>query len=268
MVGLIPEKTVEIWTACSLLEILGQRTWIWSPATGYDQDVRLDEWADVLLKWFVLELKAPKCGHGPFGPNTPHDCWDPHINIDIPQLDAYVAGVSRRPPAHPDVLYVLPDTPWREITDDGAVLPDAADPDNRQTFPEWSFVIPATQLRTLLRSTSAKKKATVRCRRVNSHLGEVSYTGRGPDTTHQLVRSLRDFLLGVRGCDEATGRALRSRRLPARAPQYERQNDQELVQELIQEDLALTGDSLRDAMAALGQTRSRHTLYIGTTESG
>ena len=74
MVGLIPEKTVEVWTACSLLAILGQRTRIWSPAASYDQGVWLDEWADVLVKWFVLELKAPKCGHGPIGQNTLHDC--------------------------------------------------------------------------------------------------------------------------------------------------------------------------------------------------
>ena len=135
MVGLIPEKTVEVWTACSLLAILGQGTWIWSRATGYDQDVELDEWADALSKWFVLELKAPQCGHGPVGQNVFHDCRDPHINIDLPQLAAYVAGVNGHPPAHPDVLYVLPDTPWCRITADGAVLPDSADPTNRLTPP-------------------------------------------------------------------------------------------------------------------------------------
>ena len=263
MVGLIPEKTVEVWTACSLLAILGQRTRIWSPAASYDQGVWLDEWADVLVKWFVLELKAPKCGHGPIGQNTLHDCRDPHINIDLPQLAAYVAGIRRRPPAHPEVLYVLPDTPWRKITGDGAVLPDAAHPDNRQTFPEWSFVIPATRLDALLSSTRAKKTATVRCRRINSHLGKVEYTGRRRYTTSRFVGSLQDFLLGVRGCDEPTGRALRSRRLPARAPRYEPEDDRELIPE----DLVLTGDSLRQAMAALGESRSRHILYVGTTES-
>ena len=258
MVGLIPEKTVEIWTACSLLKILGDSTWIWSPATGYDQEAWLD---DGLLKWFVLELKAPKCGHGKIGQNAFHCCWDPYLIIDLPQLERYVMGYKGG--LHPDVLYVLPVTPWCKITRDGAVLPHVAHPYNRLTFPMWSFVIPATRLHALLGSTSAKGTARVRCHQINNHV-EVTYTGRSPRPPGEPVSSLKDFLLGVQGCNEPHRRALRSDRLEARAPRYELVDDREVMLE----DLVLTEGSLREAMEALGESRSRNLLYVGTTEHG
>ncbi len=258
MVGLIPEKTVEIWTACALLRILGDNTWIWSPATGYDQEVRFDDLSHGLSKWFVLELKAPKCDQSRY--DAFHWCSDPHFNINLPQLNTYVNGSKANPPEHPDVLYVLPVAHWSRITKNGTVLPYAASPAVRDSFPGWSYVIPATKLHALLSSTKAKKIAKVYCR----HPGKVEYERRSSCPKNRVVSSLEDFLLSVQGCNEPQGTALRSRRFAARAPRYQLVDDREVILE----DLVLTEDSLHNAMEALGQSRSRNLLYVGITERG
>ena len=94
MTRLIPEKTVELWTALALEYYLGPNTWIWSWSSGADQDV----WAPAdLRKWFMLELKAPE------------EANRPHISINLEQLKRYVKDHGRG--LHPDVLYVMPSPP-------------------------------------------------------------------------------------------------------------------------------------------------------------
>jgi len=120
MAKLIPEKTVEIWTSFALVDLLGPDTWIWSRTSYAEQDA----WTGSLRKWFMLELKAPE------------DATDPYITIDLIQLKSYVSGFSAG--THPDVLYVLPDPPWRSTPAAGPTPPPAADPRARRSFSAWS----------------------------------------------------------------------------------------------------------------------------------
>lgn len=90
MTRLIPEKTVELHSAFSLVSHLGPRTFVWSYTRGIDQGV----WSDSYSKLFMLELKAPQ------------DIWNPYFEIDYKQLERYRNNARSR--RHPDVLYVFP----------------------------------------------------------------------------------------------------------------------------------------------------------------
>ena len=91
---LVPEKTIELHTALAILGHLGHETSIWSYTSGIDQGV----WSDNFRKFFMLELKAPEYLAGLF------------FEIDIKQLTTYVNNFNHN--SHPDVLYVLPLTPF------------------------------------------------------------------------------------------------------------------------------------------------------------
>ena len=95
MTRLVPEKTVELHTAFSIVNHLGPETLVWSYTRGLDQGV----WSDTFLKMFMLELKAPI------------DIWNPYFEIDIQQLRQYTHDFRQF--RHPDVLYVFPTPRYR-----------------------------------------------------------------------------------------------------------------------------------------------------------
>lgn len=240
----IPEKTIELWTAFSLLDRLGQDTWIWSRTSYVDQDV----WDGDIKKWFVLELKAPEI-------NVFNYNLSPWINISMPQLDHYVTGFLRN--RHPDVLYVLPDPPWTDppyvpSSVRYPVPPDAAHPHNRRSFDKWSYVIRATTLKRLLGPNPPKRVARVRC-----HAGEVQYTGLRDQTNAQAVESLRRFLVRVLLCDEPMGTNLRAKEI-VRTPRPDQESQEEFG-----EDLLLTNDAIRGAIEWLESGESGHLMYVG-----
>ena len=154
MTRIIPEKTMELWTACSLVDILTPRVWIWSRTDGVDQDV----WTPDLRKWLVLELKAPS--------PPQKDCWRGWMDfqIDLKQLRRYLDDFGQG--RHPDVVYVFSDPssapmPWNSSppTPKHGQHVHVAHPYNRWTFPRWSYVISATGLAWLLGSRIRNKSA-------------------------------------------------------------------------------------------------------------
>ena len=145
MTRIIPEKTMELWTACSLVDILTPRVWMWSRTAGVDQDV----WTPDLRKWLVLELKAPSPPQA--------NCWTGWMDfeIDPEQLRRYLNDFGQG--RHPDVVYVFSDPasapmPWSgsSPTPSHGQPVRVAHPYNRWTFPRWSYVVPATGLAWLL----------------------------------------------------------------------------------------------------------------------
>lgn len=231
MTKLIPEKTVEIWTAFALVDHLGPDTWIWSRTSYVDQDV----WTPDLRKWFMLELKAPE------------DDANPFISIDLAQLNSYVDGYRRR--RHPDVLYVLPDPPWRRPPLARATPPLAADPHVRRSFSAWSYVIPASHLQALLSHGPAKTSARIRC-----SANTVEYRSKGPGSrllASATVPTLHSVLAQVRLCIEPAGFALRS---PATLT---------VVRSDAYEPWILSLDRVQSAVDAMTEQRANHMLFVG-----
>lgn len=140
MTRLIPEKTVELWNAFALRDVLGPSTWIWSPPRGTDQAASVVD-VSRLRKVIFLELKAPS--------QPDHSTTDSVLfQIDTAQLTRYVRHYLNRRIS--DVLYVLPCTPWKHPP--AVVLPAEAAPEMRLSFAQWAFVARASHIYRLLRS--------------------------------------------------------------------------------------------------------------------
>lgn len=135
---MFPEKTMELWTADALVSILGQNTWIWSPVDGADQLA----WDPSLRKLFVLELKAPDVAPG----RSAGSPWSPftYFRIDLKQLDRYATRYESG--AIPDVVYVLPSPRQWNIPSGATDQPLWAHPNNRRSFPTWTYAVRASEL--------------------------------------------------------------------------------------------------------------------------
>lgn len=136
-VRLIPEKTIELLNAFALRDILGPDTWIWSPPRDVDQSTGIADTSE-FLKIFLFELKAPR-----------QSSSNREVLFDIKTkqlkryVDLYRAGMK------PDVMYVLPYTPWNKPPT--SIMPPEADPKILDHFAAWTFVIRASHLYRLLR---------------------------------------------------------------------------------------------------------------------
>ena len=236
MVRLIPEKTVELYTAFALVDYLGQDTWIWSPTRGEDQDI----WTEDLQKFFMLELKAPE------------DSNNRGITILRDQLDRYVDAYKNKKDhldvIHPDVIYVLPHppsslahmccNPWypAHLCRDPRYpahmccnpwypaqlrrnWPHAlAHPNIRRHFADWSYVIRATDLQQLIDDQSTgKQPATCRLSGSDQYSPPgkcvLTYHRGLPDERWHDVEPLGEFLLKMRSCTEPVGTAMRGKSL-------------------------------------------------------
>ena len=136
---LIPEKTIELWNAFALRDILGPDTWIWSPPRSIDQSAGLVDTSQ-LKKVLLLEFKAPY----KFQPGPPYTL---SFDIKASQLARYVREYSNK--KIPDVLYVLPYTPWNSPPSN--ILPTEANSRVHRSFAKWAFVVRASHLYRLLR---------------------------------------------------------------------------------------------------------------------
>lgn len=97
MTRLVPEKTVELHTAFSIVNHLGPETLVWSYTRGLDQGVGYDNFR----KLFMLELKAPE------------HMDRPHFDLDFKQLRQYRNNYLYN--NHPDVLYLFPALSYRSL---------------------------------------------------------------------------------------------------------------------------------------------------------
>ena len=267
MVRLIPEKTVELWTAFALLDYLGQGTWVWSPTSYEDQDV----WTEDLKKFFMLELKAPEGAR-----NRP-------ITINRIQLDRYVDAY--RDGQHPDVIYVLPDPVWmdpprrRHPFRFGRWPPWSARPSIRHSFASWSYVIRATALQELVGgalTSGMASKCTVRCsaERPPRRARVTWLSGDGhPQPTWKYAVPLSKFLLEMRLCTEPVGTAMRRHPLKLRTAtvraRVRTQEEGWATDAIPHEDLRLEGRWMRWEVETTRtdereeQESPTHLLYVG-----
>ena len=255
MVRLIPEKTVEIWTAFCLRDVLGADTWIWSRSSNVDQDA----WAGKFRKWFMLELKASEAAR------------DPYVSIDCGQLDRYVSSYYDDED-HPDVVYVLPDPPWNTVPAIGRIAPPAASPAHRKAFGHWAYVIPATDLLHLI-GYRTKGTARVRCCGGVIQYGGSYYPASVlprrpwlPWPYLPLSDTLTEFLHRVLNCYEPIGTALRGEELDLRseaAPQPTPTLEREFEPERVRRDLRLSAEAINHAIRTSGGGRRGGLLYVG-----
>lgn len=287
MPKLIPEKTVELYTAFALQDTLGRDTWIWSRAVGQDQDFG----DSALRKWFVLELKAPEAAQ------------EPYISIDIKQLDKYYNGYTNG--AHPDVLYVLPVPLWRSIPPQPMYcfsfpgrfyFPAVAHPRHRWMFRCWSYVVRASSLWRLLNVAqipicpNKNPRRLVRVRR-NGTGSPALYAANSGSTP---VSTLHNVLWKIDSCVEPRRLALRSAsrlksdkdlhhdRLPCfmcrlhavetlqlsnsdqdPSESSDREDDWERDSPNEEQDLPLSLESIHRAMRTLGEGNRSSRLYVG-----
>lgn len=118
---LLPEKTVEIWTAITVSRALPAAQ-LWSPP-NYKGSV--DQWIRAGKTW-AFELK------------TAYNAGRPSIPIDTVQLQKH----AYPPPHGVPVLYLLPAVPWSTRP----VEPVPMQSGSLVTFPWWSWVVPAERL--------------------------------------------------------------------------------------------------------------------------
>ncbi len=292
---LIPEKTLEIWTAFSLIDHLGPETWIWSWAHGADQEV----WDDGLGKWFMLELKAPlqdrppalkqnQVGIQEMGP-------DSFVNVDVKQLNRYVTSYRAR--QHPDVLYVFPSIPWHYFQDNRIRIvmevlagepwllpsrdcqgcfnsfchcfcpfcncqhPYSHSPLDPLARPCVRRSYPSWAY--VVRATElhrALQSNTAKTKvRVRCFRGEIEFRGSksSPSTSSAAsAPTLCSVLRNLSDCTEDPGTALRSRR--ARRTERPVTGVSEM-----EEDLFLEEGSINRALNAIGEGRPGHLLLVG-----
>lgn len=270
MAKLFPEKTMELWTANALIDILGQRTWIWSPEDGADQIA----WDHSLRKLFVLELKAPDVDSAasvnwPWAPQ-------PRFQIDLDQLDRYVTGYHAG--SHPDVVYVLPAPVWWNIPRSDAGRPLWTHPNARRSFALWTYTLRASELHKLLCSTKTSGKARAYCAPLVApefdhwHVG--GFVSRRSRTAFhaedKIAVRLNEFLLDIDNCDEPIGVALRSTPLlrPSTEPTPdERQRDElqlDPPRDRPTQDMELTAESVDRAIRAIAEATSPRTRIAAT----
>ena len=244
---LIPEKTIEIFAACSVLDVLGPATWIWSPAKHEDQVI----WDPSLRKWLMLELKAPLI---PSSLSVGDRLPQPRYEIRLKQLDKYVQGYWGR--EHPDVLYVLPH-PW-SAGYRGNYTADAtyAHPVLRRSFAAWSYVIRASRLQQALSYRGTSGSVHLQCHSLGTtaRFFDPQFAA-GRNRSSRAVRFL-ELLLQIDYCNEPHGVALRSASLPPRPPRPDDVQTDDV-------DLILTPETFARALRALEDDEYEQIMCVG-----
>ena len=273
MPQIVPEKTVELWTAHATLSVLAGQASVCSPINDTHQNV----WPDDLRQWFILAPTAPEpspppskqdTGHSERSETTP-DAMAPCYRINRRQLATLVKRHNAK--LIPEVLYILPDPRKRPCNDtDGALLP-LAHHGVCTSFATWSFAIRATNLHTLIRNRKARNWARVRWaedvpdvtqrkgrhKRLGSLPGSLSYLSQPLKKARTVgTRPLEDLLNEIKRAEEPHGITLRA---PDLRPQgvINRQPPEDG-----HVDLALTPDSVSKALHALDDLGARRLLLV------
>jgi hypothetical protein len=163
----VPEKTVEIWTAIAVSDLIPDSE-IWSPTNARDS---VDQAISAGKTW-AFELKACSSRRGG------------SFLIRLNQLERHAFHPVHSIP----VLYVLPLTPWSKRP---AGLPPV-EADQWKSFPDWAWVVPAVDLASYLGIAPGTSVPRNRGRFV---------TIGGLTGTHSPIK-LRNFLEQVLACTE------------------------------------------------------------------
>lgn len=177
MRALLPEKTVEVWTAIAVTRFLPNAE-VWSPPNhreSVDQSIRAG-------KTWAFELKT-----------TYEDSTGrPRVPINMLQLEAHAS----RPPHGVPVLYLLPWVPW-------SIRPTEPIPvvaSQWTTFPWWAWVVSANRLRGLLAPSTGGTRNVAESELIRWRTTRSRYQ----------MKSLARFLIEVGACTEPPGWVLRA----------------------------------------------------------
>ena len=266
MPQIVPEPTVQMWAALSIVRAFGGRAGGGPVGTAAvftrAHRRRLPVWSDALRQWFVVVAVAPETAAATKSVADPDA---PCYRIDRRQLE-YLAGAydDRR---HPDVVYVLPDPRERPAVRDGAQLP-WWHPSVGARFGEWAYAIRGTDLRALVGTSQTSASARLRWAKdldprplrddKSQEQGDVSYLPHptvSPETEGSQLWS--DLLDEMRRGEEPMGLALRSSRLPRERRPFGDNRDRG------HDDLRYTHDAVVAAREVLDDKRARSPLHAG-----
>lgn len=153
MAQLVPEKTVEMWTALAAVNGFGNRASVYTRGGDAEHAV----WPQDLRQLFVLEPRAPEVApssdktgaeHGASGGIDPDMCV-PCYRINRRQLLRFMWWYANE--QVPEIFYVFPDPRKRPRSPtDGSLLP-LGHPEVIEAFPQWARAIRAGSLEKLIK---------------------------------------------------------------------------------------------------------------------
>lgn len=242
----LPEKTIELWTALAVQTELDN----WATVCSRPSDPAQLEWPPGLRQWFLLEPRAPQLVSTDEGEQGPSEV---SFRIDRRQLDSYVEGYQKR--RHPDVIYVLPDPrlrPRSERHKDGLPI---AQREVWQDFSAWSYAVRATALQGLIQTGTGLGWATVHAHG-DHDTGTILHRPHPTRPTKEMkAPSLGEFLGQILRGREPRGVTLRSGELPALGMSRSGQDEHK--------DLTLSPEAIREAQHALSRKHAGHLLIVG-----
>ena len=163
MAQLVPEKTVEMWTAVAAVNAFDGQASVYTRGGDTEHAV----WPQDLRQLLMLEPRAPELAPPSSGADTEQRQTgdsDPGLSapcyrINRRQLDKFMGWYySGRAP---EIFYVFPDPRQRPRSlDDGRPLP-LAHHEVTEQFPQWARALRASSLYELIQNRSAGKWARV-----------------------------------------------------------------------------------------------------------
>ncbi|MCY3587033.1 MAG: hypothetical protein OXG57_07890 [Acidimicrobiaceae bacterium] len=266
MPKIVPEPTVQTWTALSIVRAFGGNDSGGATGTAavFTRAHRrpLPVWSEAIRQWFAVVAVAPETAAAT---KSVPDPAAPCYTINRRQLEYLTAAYDEHRLV--DIIYVLPDPRSRPTASDGGQLP-WWHPAVGARFSEWAYAIRATDLRELIGTNLESASARLRWAddlRPRASSGDtpggwrdVSYLAHASETPRtEPIQQWSELLDELHRTDEPKGLALRSSQLhrPRRPFGYDRDRGHE--------DLGYTFGTVMAAREALDDQRARSLLHAG-----
>ena len=264
MAQLVPEKTVEVWTALAVVNSFDRRASVYTRGG----DIRQAAWPDDLRQLFVLEPRVPELAPPSGRTDAEHAAADADPDSSVPcyrinrrQLDKFTWWYSKK--WIPEVLYVLPDPRERPRSPDKGPLLPLAHHEVADRFPRWTRAIRASSLDKLIENRKAGQWARVHWAEdvagvedpIPGALCYRPHRGAGPRTV--VTRPLGDLFEEIARAEEPPGVTMRAASL---RPEYKLRRQQS---EPGHTDIEITPEALSTVQRLINEQRTGYPLLVG-----
>ena len=259
MPQMVPELTIQMWTALSILRELSPLSTVFTKT----HESSLPVWSPAIRQWFVVASVVPESApptRSVLDPSAP--CY----SINRRQLTYLADAYAER--QQPDVIYLLPDPRDRPRLQGRDAYVPLWHPKAWRTFSEWTYAIRARALRDLVDTADQAELARVRW---DSDFGSRNLNGDEPQGTRTLsyqshptkkrrfarAMKLQALLKEMRRGEEPPGMTMRSPQLTPANHLYRRDRDEE------HDDLPYAKETVREARRVLNQRQAGNLLHFG-----